>query len=163
MRLSSLEYFFLSFLALPLTLFTNLARFRIMTLCLFAALFVVSSKVNGLVYNAPRSTAVAEGQAWDSQGWTPAPTRAPKSPFELKHRALLQLQGRQESVKGTTVLVGEDEYCGYLSGAAGKLPDEYPRWVLIHGSSRSWVHMHWYFENLRFLHCCRRSSLLWTG
>ena len=51
------------------------------------------------------------------QGWTPAPTTAPKSPHELLRRGLFELEGREV---GTTILTGADQTCGYLSGSPGE-------------------------------------------
>jgi len=84
-----------------------------MALTSLLAVVCVASFANGLAHNPPRSTAGNQGFG---QGWTPAPTTAPKSPHELLRRGLFELEGRE---LGTTILTGADQTCGYLSGSPG--------------------------------------------
>ena len=76
-------------------------------------LAIGSSVVNGLAFDAPQAT--QDVQDWGN-GWSPAPTSVPNGPAELVKRNLLE--GRQFA---STILVGADQTCGYLSGSAGKL------------------------------------------
>jgi hypothetical protein len=92
--------------------FYNIALVLVLVLAAFLSLS------DGLAYNAPRATQLAEGQELSGHGWTPAPTSAPKYPHEALRRGLSNLNRRK---LGSTVLVAEDETCGYLSGSAGKI------------------------------------------
>lgn len=65
--------------------------------------------VSGLAFGGPRAT--QDALEWGS-GWSPAPTSAPDAAHELVKRGLLQ--GRQFA---STILVGADQTCGYLSGS----------------------------------------------
>lgn len=87
---------------------------RTMALTSLLVVVCVASFANGLAHNPPRSTAGNQGFG---QGWTPAPTTAPKSPHELLRRGLFELEGREV---GTTILTGADQTCGYLSGSPGE-------------------------------------------
>lgn len=72
-----------------------------------------------MAYEAPRATAYA---AENGRGWTPVPTSKPRIPAELLKRGLLaqRQQTEEEDLFASTILVAEDQTCGYLSGAAGK-------------------------------------------
>lgn len=82
-------------------------------------LAITGSVVNGLAFDAPQPT--QEAQDW-GKGWSPAPTSVPNSAAELVKRNLLE--GRQFA---STILVGQDQTCGYLNGNAGKSEVQYRR------------------------------------
>jgi hypothetical protein len=82
---------------------------------LLALLAIGSGLTNGLAFEAPTATAFQQGWQFNGLGWTPAPTSPPEAPHQILKRGLLE--GRQLA---STVLVGADQTCGYLSGRAGK-------------------------------------------
>lgn len=63
---------------------------------------------HALAHDLPRQTSVREGNLRDS-GRTPKPTAAPRIPPELRRR--------QDDL--TTVFIGPDQTCGFISGLAG--------------------------------------------